>query len=264
MDDLVKKLIVLIDEFDSFGTLDRKVPLLGIAIGTLRKDRDIAHDIVELNENSHSGLGSMALARILIEDYFNLRFLNYDKDNLDSNIDLFNTHPSIDHYGSMRSMLNWGYPFGEDEKLIFPQIEAGFEKNKDKFLRRGKKHDPYVQDNYYRTWNKMSLEELISKSGFVEEDLRTLHFLNEHYNTGSSVIHHNAFNIWFLATQGRDNDLINQGYREISIRVTFDVLQRLLNLVINIYSSETKNEESALHFILELEKILDEFIALKK
>ncbi|OGL22446.1 hypothetical protein A2707_03930 [Candidatus Saccharibacteria bacterium RIFCSPHIGHO2_01_FULL_45_15] len=261
MNDLTRKLILLIDEFDSFGKLDRNMPLFAIAIGTLRKDREIAEDIVVLNENSRSGMGALGLSRILTEDYFNLRYLNNNPDLIEENLDLFNSHPTVDHYGSMKSMLNWGYPFSKEEALIFPSIEAGFEKNKEKFLRRGKSHEPYKQDNYYRTWTRLGLEDLISKSGFEDEDLKTLHFLNENYNTGSTIIHHNAFNIWYLATQGRGTELAEEGYRDISARVTFIVLNRILNLVINIFSKETKDEETALHFTLKLEKILDEFNA---
>lgn len=262
MNDLTRKLILLIDAFDSFGKLDRKMPLFAIAIGTLRKDREVAEDIVVLNENNRSGMGALGLSRILTEDYFNLRYLNNNPNSLEENLDLFNSHPTVDHYGSMKSMLEWGYPFSNEEALLFLSIQAGFEKNKNKFLRQGKSHKPYKQDNYYRTWTKLGLEDLISKSGFADEDPKTLHFLNENYNLGSTMIHHNAFNIWYLATQGRGTELAEEGYKDISARVTFIVMNRILNLVINIYSNETKNEEVALHFILELEKILDEFNAL--
>ena len=259
MTDLTRRLITLIDEFDNFGTLDRKMQLFAIAIGTLRKDRDIAEEIVVLNENKQSGMGAMGLSRILIEDYFNLRYLDNTPEALDENLDLFNSHPNVDNYGSMKSMLEWGYPFSEEEKISFPRIEDAFQKNKDKFLRPGKKHEPYNRDNYYRTWSKLSLEALISKSGFAEEDQSAAHFLSESYNTGSSLIHHNAFNIWYLATQGRGTELAEMGYQDISGRVTFSVLSRELNLVINIFSKETGDEKTALYYILEVEKILDDF-----
>jgi Family of unknown function (DUF5677) len=258
--DLTRRLIALADEFDNFGKLDRKMKLFAVAIGTLRKDREIAEDIVVLNENNQSGMGAMGLSRILVEDYFNLRYLNNNSEALDKNLDLFNSHPNVDHYGSMKSMLEWGYPFSEEEKLSFPAIDEAFQENKDKFLRPGKKHEPYNRENYYRTWSKLSLEDLISKSGFADEDQSTAHFLSENYNTGSSMIHHNAFNIWYLATQGRDTELADEGYKDISSRVTFAVLNRLLNLAIDIFSKETGDEKTALYYILELEKILDESI----
>lgn len=259
INELTRRLLVLIDEFDNFGKLDRKMQLLAIAVGTLRKDREIAEDIVVLNENDQSGIGALGLSRILIEDYFNIRYLDKNAETLDENLDLFNTHPHVDNYGSMKSMLEWGYPFSNEEKLLFPTIEKAFQKNKDKFLRPGKKHEPYHRDNYYRTWNKLSLEGLIAKSGFADEDPKTAHFLNESYNSGSSMIHHNAFNIWYLATQGRGTDLAEEGYKDVSARVTFIVMNRILNLAINIFSKETGDEETALHYMLELEKILDEF-----
>ena len=259
INDLTIKLLALIDDFDSFGKLDRDMQLFAIAIGTLRKDREIAEDIVLLNQTNQSGIGSLALSRILIEDYFNLKYLEHNPETLTKNLSLFNSHPNVDHYGSMRSMIEWGYPFSDEEKIMVTQVEQAFQANKDDFLRPNKTHDPYIRDNYYRTWSKLSLEDLIAKSGFVEEDPINAKFLTEHYGSGSSMIHHNAYNVWYMATQGRGTELAEEGYKDISARVTFLVTSRILNLAINIFSKESGEDEVALKYILQLEGIIDEF-----
>lgn len=259
MKDPLLELIELIDRFDNLGKLDRKLPLFAIAIGTLRKDRQIGDDIFALLAGQKSGFGALALSRILVEDYFYLRYLAFNPDRLSENLELFNSHPNIDHYASMKSMKTWGYKFSEEEASVIPSLEQGFETVKDKFLRPGKQHEPYDADNYFRTWTRLNLDSVIAKCHFDEEDQSTIHFLNENYNFASSLIHHNAFNIWFLATQGGNSALTNSGYNDIAYRVTFIVLNRQLKLVLDIYGKEEENQSRALEYLLKLEKILDRF-----
>jgi hypothetical protein len=68
----LKELIQLIDDFDTFGSQSRQMSLFSVAIGTLRKDRSIAADILDVTNPSNDGLGALALSRILIEDYLHL------------------------------------------------------------------------------------------------------------------------------------------------------------------------------------------------
>lgn len=260
MSNHITDLIKLIDDIDKFGQLDRHMPLFAIAIGTMRKDREIASDINVLLESSSSGYGVIALSRIITEDFLHLKYLENSGDDLNKNIDYFNTHPYIDHYASKQSMLNWGYKFSDEEKAIFPGIAQGFEANKDKFLRSGHSHEPYSADSYYRTWTKIGLDKLISKLRLIEgADQKSVHFMNENYNIASTIIHHNAFTIWFLATEGRGTDLARLGYSDIADRATFISLSRIINLIIKILDNEPTIEQDNSTYIQRLEKIMDEF-----
>lgn len=91
---LIDELIKFIDRYDTFGNRDRDMSLLSVAVGTLRKDRSLAKDILSITSGG-DGLGSIALSRIITEDYLHLLYLNRNQDSLEENMDKFNTHPHI-------------------------------------------------------------------------------------------------------------------------------------------------------------------------
>lgn len=103
------RLIQLIDDFDTFGKLKRDMSLFSVAIGTLRKDKSLAADIIRVTNEDSDGLGAMALTRILIEDYLHLMFLNQNQADLTQNIENFNAHPHMQHYASLQAMKEWGF-----------------------------------------------------------------------------------------------------------------------------------------------------------
>lgn len=242
----LKNLVKLINDFDTFGSQDRKKTLFAVAIGTLRKDGSIAADIVNLTNASGDGLGALALSRILIEDYLHLLFLDSDPGQLQQRLDDFNTHPRIEHYSSLHAMQAWGFDFGDPKvaEFIFRQVTEGFDLHKHRFLRKKRAKEPFDPDDYYRTWTKTSLDGLISESG-IPDDIagkKSLQFMTETYNTASTIIHHNAFIIWFLANQ--DMKLLRDEYPDLALTISFISLTRLLTLVIKVSRVETGDVSS--------------------
>jgi len=257
-------LINLIDELDHFGQMGRELSLTSIAIGTLRKDKEIAKDISKLVELETSGYGALALSRIITEDYLHLLFLNNSGDKLAQNIQNFNSHPIIDHYSSMKAMLSWGYPFTDQERAIFPQIEEGFEANKDNFLRHGRTHDPFDADSYYRTWTKLNLDALIAKTGLVEDDeSRSLHFIKETYGSASTVIHNNAAIIWNFVNAGSDIESIDEGWLSVANSVSYTNLSKLIHLTLNILNEDPNIQINHEEELLKLEAVMDTFPAVR-
>ena len=239
------QLIQLIDEFDTFGKLNRDMSLLSVAIGTLRKDRSIAQDIYGLSGASSDGLGMLALSRILTEDYLHLLFLNENQESLAEQIDNFNAHPTIEHYVSLKAMEEWGFEFDEsqDTKDLIAKVTAGFEKNKERFLRRRETENSFDPDDYYRTWTKVNLNELVKRSGLAvtDEGKRSLKFLTETYDSASSIIHHNSFIVWLLACQ--DKSVLADEYPDLALTISVITLSRMINLVMQISHAVVQDEE---------------------
>ena len=84
-------MIQLVDEFDTFGKLDRDMLLFSAVVGILRKDRSLAAGLLRIDDSD--GLGAIAWGRIL--DYLHLLYLNADRDNLAENIENFGLIPKI-------------------------------------------------------------------------------------------------------------------------------------------------------------------------
>lgn len=236
--DVLIELTQLIDNFDKFGQQSKKMSLFSVALGTLRKDRSIAQDIIQITGTTNGGLGATALTRILIEDYLNLLFLDDDRPGLAEHLEDFNSHPSIDHYASVQAMKTWGYKFTKEDEALLPKMEEAFEKNKARFLRRKQAKEPFDPEDYYRTWTKIGLVELIAKTSLSNDaaNAKTLHFINEVYNHGSTVIHHNAFIIWLLANQGPN--IFSHGFPGVALDASLIALSRTYNLCIKIAGEE--------------------------
>jgi hypothetical protein len=254
----LEKLLRLINRFDAFGDQSRSMSLFSVAIGTLRKDRSIASDILTLTTSLSTGLGALALSRILIEDYLHLRLLDSDPAELPQRLDDFNNHPHIDHYWTIQAMREWGFDFSDNDevKATMASVEKAFARHKDRFLRKGHGKEPFKADDYYRTWTGLTLNDLITKSGLPTEDgdKKALKFMTETYDAGSTVIHHNAFIIWFLASQGFD--MFSANYPELAVEVSFIVLNGLMNLMLKIARNEPRAGEKYLAEQLELESIM--------
>lgn len=241
----LSKLLQFIDDLDTFGAQSRQMSLFSVAVGTLRKDRSIAADILNITAPNSDGLGALALSRILIEDYLHLAFLDSDHAQLVERLDNFNTHPHVEHYSSIQAMKAWGFDFGDPNKAEFLIRKAteGFILHKDKFQRHKHVKEPFDPDDYYRTWTKSSLNDLITQSG-VPNDIagkKSLHFMTETYGTASTIIHHNAFIIWFLASQ--DIKLLHDEYPGLALTISFISLNRIINLVIKIARDEAGDDK---------------------
>lgn len=253
---LIKGLINFIDRYDTFGNRNRDMSLFSVAIGTLRKDQSLAGDILNI-ASTGDGLGSMALSRIITEDYLHLLYLSRNQDSLEENIDKFNTHPHIQHYISLQLVKEVGIPLDSSEaKRMVAQITAEFEKHKAKFLRR-RESTTFNPDDYYRTWTGTSLDNLIKKTNLAstEEGKKSLQFMTETYDMASSVIHHNSFLIWLFATQ--DKEVFLDEYSDFSLHVVFTTLNRLIALVIEIEQTEAKNEDKQAALLNELADLME-------
>ena len=247
----------LIDRYDTFGKRNRDMSLFSIALGTLRKDRSLTKDILTLNSNESEGLGTMALSRIITEDYLHLLYLNYNQDKLETNIDRFNTHPHIQHYIGIQMLKELGFNLdGLQEKALVARITAEFNTHKAKFLRH-KESVTFDPDDYFRTWTGASLDNLIKQSGLTstDADKKSLRFMTETYDLASSVIHHNSFLIWLFATQ--DKELFLDEYPEFSLRIVFIVLNKLIALVMEIEQTISKDEEKQAALLNELADIME-------
>ena len=230
--------------------------LFSVAIGTLRKDQSLAQDILSI-ASTGDGLGSMALSRIITEDYLHLLYLKHNEDNLEENIDKFSTHPHIQNYISLQLVKEVGIPIDSPEaKQIVAQIIAEFENHKAKFLRR-RESSTFNPDDYYRTWTGISLDNLIKKTGLAdtEDGKKSLKFTTETYDMASSAIHHNSLLIWLFAAQ--EKELFLDEYPDLSMHIVFTTLNRLITLVIEIEQSTTKNEERHGVLLNELADIMD-------
>jgi hypothetical protein len=255
----LNQLLQLIDDFDTFGNQSRKMSLFSVAIGTLRKDRSIAADILNLTTKDSDGLGALALCRIIIEDYLHLLFLDSDHNQLDERLDNFNVHPNIENYSSIQAMKARGFDFGDPKaaEFVIEQATAGFTQHKDKFQRRKHVKEPFDPDDYYRTWTKLSLDDLITQSGIPDDPAgkMSLKFMVETYGAASTIIHHDAFIIWFLASQGIE--ILHDSYPDLALTITFISLSRTINLVIKISRDADDNiakhhsEEARLVDIME-------------
>jgi hypothetical protein len=236
--DVLIELTQLIDGFDKVGSLSKEMSLFSVAIGTLRKDRSIAEDIIQITATPNGGLGATALTRILIEDYLHLLFLEDNRPNLTKHLEDFNLHPHIDHYVSVQAMKAWGFKFEKDDEATLVKIEDAFEKNKARFLRRKQAKDPFDPEDYYRTWTKLGLLDLIARTSLPKDaaTAKSLHYINETYNHGSTIIHHNAFIIWLLANQG--SNFFSQGFPGVALDVSLITLSRTYNLCIKIAGEE--------------------------
>lgn len=251
------RLIQLIDDFDTFGKLKRDMSLFSVAIGTLRKDKSLAADIIRVTNEDSDGLGAMALTRILIEDYLHLMFLNQNQADLTQNIENFNAHPHMQHYASLQAMKEWGFPLESKEaKELIESVNAGFQAHKDKFLRHKNPKEPFDPDDYYRTWTKTSLGKLVKKSGLTdsEADKKSLKFLTETYDTASSIIHHDSFIIWFLASQ--DKNFLSEQYPDLALTISVIALSRIVNVVLQISQPVIDDDTLYLQHLNKLGDIL--------
>lgn len=257
--EIITQLVNFIDKFDTYGNLKRDMSLFSITIGTLRKDRSIALDILKNTTPECDGLGAIALSRILIEDYLHLVYLNDNSDDSKENIDRFNIHPKIENYLSLKSMENWGFEIENtlENKVMIEDIKNEFNKNKNKFLRRKESDNGFDADDYYRTWTCTGLDKLISKTDLTKTDngRKSLKYMTEMYSFGSNVIHHNSFLIWLLACQ--DKRLITDEYSDIALNVTFNILSNLINLTIEISQTIRKDEKIHGQLLDELADIME-------
>lgn len=246
------ELTQLIDGFDKFGSLEKKMSLFSVAIGTLRKDRSIAQDIIKITSSPNGGLGAMALTRILVEDYLHLLFLEVNRADLEERLADFNSHPHIDHYVSVQAMREWGFKFEDADKDTLAQIDQAFESYKARFLRHRKAKEPFDPDDYYRTWTKLRLTDLIAKTGLPTDKaaIKSFRFINETYNNGSTIIHHNAFVIWLLANQGPS--IFSHGYPGVALTVATITLSRTYNLCIKIAGEEAGDSTRYVNEITQL------------
>lgn len=236
----LQELLRIIDEFDNFGQMPRDMSLFSVAVRTLRKDKSISTDIVSLINANSNGMGTIALSRILIEDYLHMLFLKDNPDKLTENIKNFNLHPYIEHYASLQAMRDWGIDLSDNEATrVTAAVEMAFEANKSRFLRP---HRPtsgtFDPDDYYRTWTKFNLDNLVKSTSLTETPagLKTLKFITEAYGTASTIVHHNSFNIWLLSSQ--DGTLAREVYSEIAIMISEIVLGRIINVALGIAPSE--------------------------
>lgn len=253
----LNQLIELVDAFDTFSNLERDMSLFSVAIGTLRKDRSIARDIYLINSTQSDGLGSMALTRILIEDYLHLKFLFQNQDKLDENIANFNAHPNIKNYATLQSMLDWGIPQAEIESQVPVQkVNAGFEEHKARFLRAQTPSEPFNPDDYWRTWTKTTLDKMVKKTGLTdsEAEKRSLMFQTEIYEKSSSVIHHDSFIIWFLATQ--QNSFFAKNFPGLASTMSVLTLLKSFKLVLDISQPVLDDDELILRFTNSLTDII--------
>lgn len=255
----ITQLVNFIDKFDTYGNLKRDMSLFSITIGTLRKDRSIALDILRNTTPECDGLGAIALSRILIEDYLHLIYLNDNPSDSEDNIDKFIIHPKIENYLSIKSMESWGFEIEntQENKAMIEDIKNEFNKNKNKFLRRRESDNGFDADDYYRTWTCISLDKLISKLDLTKtnDGRKSLKYMTEMYSLGSNVIHHNSFLIWQLACQNKK--LITDGYSDIALNVTFDILSKLINLTIDISQTISKDEKLHAQLLNELVDIME-------
>lgn len=254
----LSKIIQLVDEFDNFGKLDRGMSLFSAAIGTLRKDRSIAYDILKITGSDSDGIGAIALSRILSEDYLHLLFLSVDEDGLADKMQDFNTHPHVENYSSIQAMKSWGFDFSDPDavRVVNAATEA-FEANKDRFLRprrtaNGNEFDP---DDYYRTWTKLSLNDLIksTKLSETEDGKQHLLFMTETYDKASSVIHHNSLVVWLLATQGAK--IFSDEHPDLALTVSVIVFSQMVKLVLEI-AQPTIGDERCAEYMTRLADVL--------
>ena len=255
--DILIELTQLIDGFDKFGPQSKEMSLFSVAIGTLRKDRSIAGDIMQITARPNGGLGVTALTRILIEDYLHILFLDEDRPSLTEHLEDFNLHPHIDHYVSIQAMKAWGFQFEKGDEETLAKIEEAFEKNKARFLRRKQAKDPFDPEDYYRTWTKLGLLELIAKTGLPKDEsmAKSLHYINETYNHGSTIIHHNAFIIWLLASQG--SSIFSQGFPGVALDVSLITLSRTYNLCLKIAGEEAGDVNKYAEELTQLADVME-------
>ncbi len=172
-----------------------------------------------------------------------LLFLDSDHSELAQRLDDFNTHPHIEHYSSIQAMKAWGFDLGDlNAEDMLRKIADSFTLHKDRFQRHKRTKEPYDPDDYWRTWTKVSLNELIIQSGIANDAAgkKSLHFMTETYDAASKIIHHNAFIIWFLANQ--DLKLLRDEYPDLALTISFISLSRTTNLVIKIARDESKDD----------------------
>jgi hypothetical protein len=253
----IAELIGFIDRYDTFKDRDRDLSFFSVALGTLRKDQLLAQDILTLSSSGSEGIGTMALSRIMTEDYLHLLYLNHNQDNLESNIDRFNTHPYIQHYIAIQMLKELGFRLDSpEEKKMIAQASAEFETHGAKFLRR-KKSSTFNSDDYSRTWTGIGLDSLIKKTGLTstDGDMKSLKFMTETYDMASSVIHHNSFLIWLFATQ--DREIFLNEYPEFSQRIVFITLNKLIALVFEIEQTVSKDEKKQARLLNELTDIME-------
>lgn len=243
----LSKLIQLVDEFDNFGKLDRDMSLFSVAIGTLRKDKSLVADIIKTTDDSSDGLGAIVLSRILTEDYLHLLFLNANQDDLIENIENFNLHPHIENYSSLQAMKEWGFDFSKEDEAerIINESSTAFEANKARFLRRKAKEGTFNADDYYRTWTKLSLNDLIKNTGLADTDegRHSLKFMTETYDNASTIVHHNSLAIWLLASQG--DKIFSDEYPELALTVSRIVFSQIIKLALEIAEPKIGEEKLA-------------------
>lgn len=253
----LRQMIELVDEFDAFEKLDRDMSLFSVAIGTLRKDKSLVADIIKITDGDSDGLGAIALSRILTEDYLHLLFLNANQDDLTENIENFNLHPHIENYSSLQAMKDWGFDFSEenDVERVVKESSAAFEANKARFLRRKAKEDTFNPDDYYRTWTKLSLNDLIKKTGLpdTDEGRHSLKFMTETYDNASTIVHHNSLAIWLLAGQG--DKIFSDEYPELALTVSRIVFSQTVKLALEIAEPKI-GEEKLAEYMTRLADIL--------
>jgi len=179
---------------------------------------------------------------VLIEDYLHLRLLHSDPAKLSMRLADFEVHPHIDHYWTIEAMKEWGFEFGssQDVKKMLHEIDQAFKSHGSRFLRKGRVKDSRIADDYYRTWTKLTLNQLISMSGLPQEgDKKSLRFMLDTYDQGSAIIHHNAFTIWFLATQ--KTEMMSKSYPSLAVDLSFIMLSKIMEIVIKIARAEEDN-----------------------
>lgn len=248
------KLIHFIDDLDDLGGFTGGATALTVIFGTLRKDKSLASDIYTIASSQNDGLGIVALSRILVEDYIYLSYLIRSEDNRQALLKDFDNHPAVESYLSILAMREWGFQFDgspETAAMLF-KAKAKFQVHKDAFLRRKPIKGSINADDYYRTWTKMNLNDVIKKSGIVNSsDRKELQTSKQVYDAGSGVIHHNAFLIWNLSRVG--TELISESYPKLGIGVSVSTLAKIIQLAIEVkYSGDDKKYTETLNRLSDI------------
>ena len=256
MDLLSSKLQNLIEFAESIDDLEKfsnGSSFLSVVIGTLRKDLAIAHDIQTLTNSQSSGLSTIALCRILIEDYIHLSYLINNEEERDVLLKNFNDHPSVDGYLLSLTLQDLGVEFTQIEIDTYAKIKLRFDKHKSPFLRFGSESKKINPDDYFRTWTKENLNSLIKKSGIIDDGQKNeLRTLMQVYDTGSSVIHHNAFLIWNLSRVNLE--LVAETFPGMSLTLGVSTFAKILRIAL---AAKYENDDNThLEKLNELNEII--------
>jgi hypothetical protein len=121
----------------------------------------------------------------------------------------------------------------EAEELTLAKAKDGFDRHKADFLRNDKESIVFNSDDYFRTWTKKPLAAIIKDSGIPSSDTRSeMGLIQQLYDVGSDIIHHNAYLIWQFS-RGHEK-IILDGLPQASIAFALSTFSKIVNISLKV------------------------------